>query len=463
MRGPGHRRIPAATTWRRCCRTRQLVRARAALAVAARVAARCWPPAPLALAAAPQTSLSEIASEVMCPVCGTLLELAESPQAQREKAFVSRLIAEGKSKDQIKDALVAEYGTEVLALPQGSGFDLSAYLVPIVAFVVAVIALAIGVLRWRRAGEPPRPRAAGRRRRAQRRGRRAPRRRPRPLRPLSSARSVPPTRTAPTRSLGPAACAARRRRSAAGAARDLRRARWQARSVSACAATASRAPSVGAERRAGEDDQVVGAAQFRERVAEALELEQRRRRRPRDRRRRRRPAAPRPRAPPGRRAPAAAGSAARVASQRRYSCRPGAGARAQLDRQPRPRQVALEQRRAAPGGAGGARRGRSPRPAPRRRRPARRRLARPGLPRSSASASRSARRSDQARAVAGARGRRSRPGRAACGAGRITSARERRSRAARAPRRSSASSQRQSASRERSTPSPSAPTTWQSR
>ncbi len=110
-----------------------------------------------ARAATPQTSLSEISSEVMCPVCGTLLELAESPQALREKAFISRLVAEGRSKDEIKDALVAEYGTEVLALPQGSGFDLSAYLVPVIAFVIAVIALIVGVLRWRRAGDPPDP------------------------------------------------------------------------------------------------------------------------------------------------------------------------------------------------------------------------------------------------------------------------------------------------------------------
>ena len=130
------------------------MRARAALV--SLLAVTLLAPAPLsALAATPQTSLTEISSEVMCPVCGTLLELAESPQAQREKAFVSRLVDEGKSKDQIKDTLVAEYGTEVLALPQGSGFDLSAYLVPIVAFVVAAIALTIGVLRWRRAGDPP--------------------------------------------------------------------------------------------------------------------------------------------------------------------------------------------------------------------------------------------------------------------------------------------------------------------
>jgi cytochrome c-type biogenesis protein CcmH len=99
-----------------------------------------------------RASLTEIEKQVMCPVCGTLLQLAESPQAQREKAFIRRLIAAGKSEDQIKDALVAEYGNEVLALPQGSGFSLSAYVVPIVAFVVAAIALALGVMRWRQAG-----------------------------------------------------------------------------------------------------------------------------------------------------------------------------------------------------------------------------------------------------------------------------------------------------------------------
>lgn len=105
-----------------------------------------------AAAAEQRASLSEIEKQVMCPVCGTLLQLAESPQAQREKVFIRRLIAEGKTEAQIKDALVAEYGNEVLALPQGSGFSLSAYVVPIVAFFVAAVALAIGVMRWRRGG-----------------------------------------------------------------------------------------------------------------------------------------------------------------------------------------------------------------------------------------------------------------------------------------------------------------------
>jgi cytochrome c-type biogenesis protein CcmH len=108
-----------------------------------------------AVASEQQPTLSEIEKEVMCPVCGTLLQLAEAPQAQRQKAFVRRLIAEGKTKQQIKDALVAEYGEEVLALPEGKGFNLSAYLVPVIAFAIALVALAIGVARWRRAGGPP--------------------------------------------------------------------------------------------------------------------------------------------------------------------------------------------------------------------------------------------------------------------------------------------------------------------
>jgi cytochrome c-type biogenesis protein CcmH/NrfF len=134
------------------------VRSRAALfprltAVALAVVSLVALAAPSALAAEPQASQTQIEAEVMCPVCGTLLQLAESPQAQREKAFVRRLIREGRTEQQVKDALVAEYGEAVLALPKGKGFNLSAYLVPAIAFVIALVALGFGVARWRRAGD----------------------------------------------------------------------------------------------------------------------------------------------------------------------------------------------------------------------------------------------------------------------------------------------------------------------
>jgi cytochrome c-type biogenesis protein CcmH/NrfF len=113
-------------------------------------------PGPLAAPAvsspAPQTTVTAIEGEVMCPICGTLLELSDSPQAQREKVFVAKLAAEGRSRSEIKDALVAQYGPGVLALPKGSGFDLSAYLVPILALLAAIAVAAVSVVRWRRDG-----------------------------------------------------------------------------------------------------------------------------------------------------------------------------------------------------------------------------------------------------------------------------------------------------------------------
>jgi cytochrome c-type biogenesis protein CcmH/NrfF len=108
-----------------------------------------------AAAPPPRTTAHEIEAEVMCPICGTLLELADSPQAKREKVYVAKLVAAGKTRAEIKDALVAQYGPSVLALPKASGFDLSAYLVPIAAIAVAAIALAFSVARWRRDGRGP--------------------------------------------------------------------------------------------------------------------------------------------------------------------------------------------------------------------------------------------------------------------------------------------------------------------
>ena len=103
-----------------------------------------------ALAAEPKTSLPDIEDEVMCPSCRTALNVAESPQAYRQREFIRQLVAQGLTKEQVKDRLVAEYGQGVLALPEDEGIGLAAYLVPI-AVVLALGALLVVLLpRWRR-------------------------------------------------------------------------------------------------------------------------------------------------------------------------------------------------------------------------------------------------------------------------------------------------------------------------
>jgi cytochrome c-type biogenesis protein CcmH len=100
-------------------------------------------------AATPRTSLPAIERQVMCVTCKIPLNVAESPQADRERAFIQSLIAAGKSEAQIKRALIGQYGPAVLALPSSHGFDLAAYLVPVAALLALLAGLAL-LPRWRR-------------------------------------------------------------------------------------------------------------------------------------------------------------------------------------------------------------------------------------------------------------------------------------------------------------------------
>jgi cytochrome c-type biogenesis protein CcmH len=88
-----------------------------------------------ARACAPRTSLAALDDEVMCTACGLPLSLApDSPQAQNERALILRLVGDCQTKAQIKDRLVDEYGSEVLASPPSHGFGATAWLVPLLGF-----------------------------------------------------------------------------------------------------------------------------------------------------------------------------------------------------------------------------------------------------------------------------------------------------------------------------------------
>jgi cytochrome c-type biogenesis protein CcmH/NrfF len=105
--------------------------------------------APVAVAAEPKTTLPDVEDEVMCVECGTALNVSTSPVADREREFIRRRIAEGKSKPEIKAALVEEYGPKVLAVPEGGGFDVAAWLVPGLLSLIALLGVGVAAVRWR--------------------------------------------------------------------------------------------------------------------------------------------------------------------------------------------------------------------------------------------------------------------------------------------------------------------------
>jgi cytochrome c-type biogenesis protein CcmH len=130
------------------------------LAVAAAMLALAVGAVSSAAAQAPRASLPDIEDEVMCTICGTLLAESQSPQADRERALIRTLIAQGKDKDQIKDALVAQYGPRVLATPSGHGFDLLAWIVPGLGILAAIGAIGYALARQRGRSRPEQPEQA---------------------------------------------------------------------------------------------------------------------------------------------------------------------------------------------------------------------------------------------------------------------------------------------------------------
>lgn len=101
-------------------------------------------------ACAPKTSLLDIQDEVMCVICGVPLVNAGGPQSDDERDFIRERVNKCQTKEQIKAALVAEYTPAVLAMPQKKGFDLTAYVVPVVVLALALGAIVVGAVGWSR-------------------------------------------------------------------------------------------------------------------------------------------------------------------------------------------------------------------------------------------------------------------------------------------------------------------------
>ena len=103
---------------------------------------------------------ADLEAELVCPVCETTLDQSNAPVAQRMKLFIRERIAAGDSEQEIKDALVAEFGPGVLATPRKSGFGLIAWILPLTALAAGAVTVAVLVRSWSRrrtlsSPEPP--------------------------------------------------------------------------------------------------------------------------------------------------------------------------------------------------------------------------------------------------------------------------------------------------------------------
>ena len=105
--------------------------------------------------AAEPPNAADLEAELVCPVCETTLDQSDAPVAQRMKAFIRERIRAGDTEDEIKDALVAQFGSGVLATPPKSGFGLLAWLLPLVVVGAGAVVVALLVREWSRRRAPP--------------------------------------------------------------------------------------------------------------------------------------------------------------------------------------------------------------------------------------------------------------------------------------------------------------------
>jgi cytochrome c-type biogenesis protein CcmH len=136
--------------------------------IAALAAALLSAPAALAQPAADpaqEKEAKQIEAMVIAPCCWSQqVSVHQSPAADEVRKDIRKQIAEGKTRQQILDAYLAQYGERILAEPPARGFTRTLYVLPVLLLVLSGVVLSFVVTRMARqpalAGGPAEPPAA---------------------------------------------------------------------------------------------------------------------------------------------------------------------------------------------------------------------------------------------------------------------------------------------------------------
>jgi cytochrome c-type biogenesis protein CcmH len=102
-------------------------------------------------ARSPEQRIDAIARTLKCPPCeGESVYESRNSVALNIKNEIARQIRAGQTDDEIRASVAERFGGSVLLVPSASGIDSLVWILPVVAGVIAVVALAVAFRRWRR-------------------------------------------------------------------------------------------------------------------------------------------------------------------------------------------------------------------------------------------------------------------------------------------------------------------------
>jgi cytochrome c-type biogenesis protein CcmH len=102
-----------------------------------------------------QERVDDISRRIACPVCdGESVFESQNPASVDLRTEIRRQVETGTaSDDAIVDYIQQRFGGQVLLVPKATGFDALVWILPVVAFVVAVAGLTVAFRRWKRVAD----------------------------------------------------------------------------------------------------------------------------------------------------------------------------------------------------------------------------------------------------------------------------------------------------------------------
>ena len=89
-----------------------------------------------------------------CCFANTVAE-HRSPISDEIRDQIRVAVATGKTETEILDAFVAKYGERILAAPKPQGFNLLAYILPLIAFAAGLVVVAVTLRHYRPRHDQP--------------------------------------------------------------------------------------------------------------------------------------------------------------------------------------------------------------------------------------------------------------------------------------------------------------------
>lgn len=95
----------------------------------------------------------ELQQELWCPICqGVRLDVCEQKVCEQMRDMIDNDLAAGKSTDEIKADFIEFYGPVVLGEPPREGFNLLAWIVPVLLVIGSLLFVVLLTRRWSRKG-----------------------------------------------------------------------------------------------------------------------------------------------------------------------------------------------------------------------------------------------------------------------------------------------------------------------